>query len=102
MAERSDPELRRLLGRRLRAIRLQQGLTLADVAARADVSPLTVSKTEQGQNFTIDTLLRVLRVLRQVELVEDWLPAPAASPIEFIERQPAPAARQRAPRRPDG
>lgn len=53
------------LGRALRAIRAQMGLTLADVAARTGVAVSTLSKVENGQlSLTYDKLWRLSEGLR--------------------------------------
>lgn len=53
------------LGRALRAIRGQMGLTLADVAARTGVAVSTLSKVENGQlSLTYDKLVALSEGLR--------------------------------------
>lgn len=86
-AKSTDTEIQKELGARLRAYRAQQGLTAEELAARADISTLTLLKAEQGGNPTLRTLLRVLRALGRMDLAESLLPAPPASPLAHIARQ---------------
>jgi transcriptional regulator with XRE-family HTH domain len=97
----SDPQLLAELGRRLRAYRAQQGLTIKDLAARAGITPLTLQKAERGENFTIRTLLRVLRALGRLDLVDGFLPPPLESPLLLLDKKEGPLAR-RVRKRRDG
>ncbi len=57
-------ELRRRLGRGLRARRKAQGFTQEELAYRADTTATVLGLIERGQdNFTIDTLARILKAL---------------------------------------
>jgi DNA-binding XRE family transcriptional regulator len=52
------------LGTRLRQARLRRGLTMAQVAERADISRETLKRLEWGDGGSLNGLLAVLRVLR--------------------------------------
>lgn len=82
----SDAEIRRALGGRLRAYREAEGLTLAELAERAGLSHITVHKTEHGGNFTVRTLLRMLRALGRLEQLDAFLPPVTRSPLDLIQR----------------
>ena len=57
-------ELRRRLGRGVRAQRKARGLTQEELAYRADTTASVLGLIERGQdNFTIDTLSRILNAL---------------------------------------
>lgn len=57
-------ELRRRLGRGVRARRKARGLTQEELAYRADTTASVLGLIERGQdNFTIDTLSRILNAL---------------------------------------
>lgn len=81
----SDPEILTELGRRIRGYRVQQQLTIKELAARAGLTPLTIQKAERGENFTFRTLLRILRALGRIDLVEALLPPPAPSPLSLLD-----------------
>ncbi|MGB7213410.1 MAG: helix-turn-helix domain-containing protein [Gemmatimonadales bacterium] len=97
----ADPQLLAQLGGRLRAYRAQQGLTLKELAARAGVAPLTLQKAERGENFTMRTLLRVLRALGRLDLVDGFLPPPLQSPLRLLDQKTGPLAR-RVRKKPNG
>ena len=98
----SDPFLLAELGARVRAYRLQQNLTLAELARQAGVTPLTLQKLERGSNFTMETLVRLLRALGRLEQLDAFLPEPALSPLALLQQQQARQVRQRASRRKRG
>ncbi len=61
-----DPEIRMVLGRRLRAIRRCRGMTLKAVAQIAGVRMQQIQKYETGEhNLTVPRLLAVARALHQ-------------------------------------
>ena len=97
----SDPELQTTLGHRLRAHRIQQELTVEELAAQAGVTPLTLLKAERGKNVTLRTLLRILRALGMIDQVATWIPEPPPSPRALLEEQ-RPRPRQRVRKRRDG
>lgn len=69
------------LGRALRAIRAQMGLTLADVAARTGVAVSTLSKVENGQlSPTYDKLVALSEGLR-VDIAALFEPEPRTDPV---------------------
>jgi len=101
LESKSDPELLLDLGRRLRAHRIQQELTVEEVAGLAGVTPLTVLKAERGSNVTLRTLLRILRALGMIDQVATWIPEPPASPLALLDATRA-RPRQRVRKRRDG
>ncbi len=80
-----DPEILEEIGRRIRALRLQQNLGQADVAARALLSPNTVKNAERGRDPRLSTVVRILRVLGRVEALEAFLPPPTVSPLALLK-----------------
>jgi len=57
------------IGDLVRAIRKNRKITQVELAKSVDVSITTIKKLEKGQNFTIDTLLKVLKELDLLELL---------------------------------
>ena len=108
MAQKCDLEVaapsdvERMLGRRLLEIRLARNINQTDLAAEAGISRRTMTRLENGEGVSLDTLIRVMRALRLADRFAVLLPDPAIRPIERIrqgkERQRArrtskPAAR---------
>lgn len=82
----SDPEIMEELGSR-RALRKSLGLTQAEASARAGLDRTTVSRAERGENPSLLTLLRQLRVYGRIEALESFVPEPEVSPMALIRSQ---------------
>lgn len=83
------------LGRRLRALRLQQNLTRQIVAARSGVSLKTIARAEEGENISLETFLRILKTLSVLENMEQVLPNEEPLPTDIL-KETAHIRRQRA------
>ena len=89
MIEATDPEILEVLGRRLRALRDARDLTMEEVAGRAGLSAKTVSRAEAGQNPTLLTVLRLLRVYDRLGTLEQFIPEAEVSPMALIRQKRA-------------
>ncbi|GAB2897876.1 helix-turn-helix domain-containing protein [Microbulbifer echini] len=78
----SDKQILETLGSRLREYRLRINLTQEDMAERAGLSTSTIKGLEAGRG-RLDSLVAVLRVLRQLEALDAFLPAPVVSPMQL-------------------
>ena len=97
---KTDDEILRELGARLRAYRLQMNLSQAELAIRAGVNRTTVRDAELGKDFQLTTLVKLLRALGRLGDLNAFLPAPSVSPIQLMKRQGKP--RRRARKRANG
>ncbi|HKJ01315.1 MAG TPA: helix-turn-helix transcriptional regulator [Longimicrobiales bacterium] len=84
---RTDREIMAALGLRLRALRRGQGLTLAEVAARAHMDRKTVHRAEKGDNPGLETLIRLLRVYGRLDALDDFVPEPTVSPMALLRER---------------
>lgn len=84
------------LGARLRQTRLNQGVSQAELAAKAGVSELTISKMESGSPGQARNFLRVLRALGLQANLDAAVPRAVSSPIAESDR--GGRARKRSPR----
>jgi transcriptional regulator with XRE-family HTH domain len=82
--ERTDPEVLREIGRRLARLRKARDITQAEVAELAGIDRTTVSRAEQGDNPTLLTLLRLLRVYGRVSTLDAFIPEPEVSPMALV------------------
>jgi len=83
----TDPEIMRAIGQRLRALRKARSLTSTLAARRAGLSRRTVYRAEQGDNPTLLTLTRLLRVYGELAALEDFIPEPELSPMARLTRR---------------
>lgn len=86
LEQRSNDQVRALLGGRLRALRRSRGLSQTDLAERAGLSRPTVSTLERGKDVNLDSFLSVLRALELLDVLETSVPEPAVSPMAELER----------------
>ena len=84
IATQPDPEILSELGRRLARVRKAHGLTQGQAAARASLDRTTVSRAEQGDNPTLLTLVRLLRVYGRLDSLESFIPEPEVSPMALV------------------
>ena len=83
----TDREILVELGARLRALRKRRRLTLEEVAEHAGLSRGTVGRAEQGDNPTLLTVIRMLRVYGRLAALDGFLPEPEVSPMALIESE---------------
>ena len=79
----------RELGRRLAALREAQRLTMLEAAKRAALSRQTLYRAERGQNPTLLTIVRLLRVYGRLAALESFIPEPEISPMAVLEERRA-------------
>lgn len=79
-SESSDEALQRLLGSRLRGLRLNRNESQEELARRAGIGKATLQRLEEGRSGTIVTLLRVLRAL-DLDNLDALVPAVENSPL---------------------
>ncbi|MDR1954149.1 MAG: helix-turn-helix transcriptional regulator [Clostridiales Family XIII bacterium] len=85
MKQNDDFEIE--LGGAIRKARIRKGYPLEDVAARANLSPNAVRAIELGRGSSLATLIKVLRVLDELYILEDWIDAKQTfSPIEALRQ----------------
>lgn len=80
--EYSTPELVRLLGSRFKEYRLCCNLTQKEVAEQSGVGLTTIHKFENGTvgNVSLSTFLLLLKVVDQINALDDLLPELPESP----------------------
>lgn len=61
------------IGRWCKTLRKEQNLSRAEMAEQLSLSPLTIAKLENGQNPTLDTLLKVLQYFQELENLNVWI-----------------------------
>lgn len=83
----SDPAILIKLGGRIKDARIRKGLTQAELAITAGISPLTVANIEKGKSVTMIMILGVLRSLGILENLEYLIPEAKISPLQLKKIQ---------------
>ena len=80
--EYSTPELVRLLGLRFKEYRMRCNLTQREVAEQSGIGLTTIHKFENGTagNLSLSTFLLLLKVVGQINALDDLLPELPESP----------------------
>ena len=80
--EYSTPELVRLLGERFKEYRMCCNLTQKEVAEQSGIGLTTIHKFENGTagNLSLSTFILLLKVIGQVDALDDVLPELPESP----------------------
>ena len=80
--EYSTPELVRLLGERFKEYRMRCNLTQKEVAEQSGIGLTTIHKFENGTagNLSLSTFILFLKVIGQVDALDDVLPELPESP----------------------
>ena len=80
--EYSTPELVRLLGERFKEYRMRGNLAQKEVAEQSGIGLTTIHKFENGTagNLSLSTFILLLKVIGQVDALDDVLPELPESP----------------------
>ena len=80
--EYSTPELVRLLGERFKEYRMRCNLTQKEVGEQSGIVLTTIHKFENGTagNLSLSTFILLLKVIGQVDALDDVLPELPESP----------------------
>jgi transcriptional regulator with XRE-family HTH domain len=84
---RSDKALAERIGAFVQHHRLQQNRTQDSIAHAAGISRSTLSLLERGETVTIATLLQVLRVLDQLQVMDAFMIEEQISPLALVRKQ---------------
>ena len=82
----TDGEVLAWLGTRLRELRKAQRLTSQEAARLAGLSRRTLYRAERGQNPTLETLVRLLRLYGRLDSLAEALAGAEVSPMAVLEK----------------
>ena len=75
------------IGRRLAQLRLSRNQLQAEIAENAGVSVRTVQNAEAGRSCSLETFIRLLRALGELDGLAGWLRDEGPGPIELADRK---------------
>ncbi len=90
-----DSEIRRRLGQKIRHLRLRQNFTQISLAEQAQVSLTTLKRIEKGDISYFDSLMRLLRILGELDVFSSLIKEDEMSPNEYFEFVEASKKKQR-------
>ena len=83
------------VGNHLRQVRLKLNITQQSLAEAADISLSTIRKIEKGEIGTFDALVRVLRILGKLDVLQPLIDEEQMSPSEYYDLVNSSKSRQR-------
>ena len=83
----SDKALSEQIGAYVKHHRLEQNKTQDEVSKAADISRSTLSLLERGETVSLNTLIKVLRVLDQLQVMKAFEVESQISPIAIAKMQ---------------
>lgn len=90
-----DGEICRKIGQKIQQLRLSQNLTQKSLADQAQISVSTLKRIEEGEIRSFDSIMRVLRILGELEIFTNLLKDEEMSPNEYYEFMQQQKKRQR-------
>lgn len=73
------------LGKRVARTRLERNVSQASLATEAGVSKTTLERLERGGGIQLESFIRILRALGQLDRLDIVVSEPLPSPIERID-----------------
>ena len=81
----SDVTILSRIGNHMRTVRLKQNITQQSLADAAGVSLSSLKKIEKGEIGTFDSLLRVMRTLGKLDVLQPLVDEEQMSPSEYYD-----------------
>lgn len=92
--EYSDKAILKRIGNFIKQRRISEGITQTDFAAQAAISRSTLSLIERGENIALNNLIKILRMLDVLYVLDDFKVQDNISPLKLARGEKA--DRQRA------
>jgi transcriptional regulator with XRE-family HTH domain len=103
LMQRSISEWETYIGEQIKTLRLRLNISQSELAGRAGISTVTVSRLESGKSSSLASFIKVLQVLRQEDWLEQLAPTASISPIQIHTLgKPRQRARKRSTIKPTG
>ena len=91
----TDVALLTKIGEKLKSIRLRQDITQKSLSIAANVSLSTIKKIEKGEIRSFDSLVRLLRTLGKLDVLQPLVEEDQLSPSEYYQLVQSTKAHQR-------
>ena len=80
----SNQQIEVEMGQRIRNKRLDMNLSQTELARRAGVARRTITSVENGEGCSLTTLIALVRALRAMAWIDQFLPDPGISPMALL------------------
>ncbi len=93
---KTDKSILLNLGSKIKESRLEMNITQKELSERSSVSTRTISEIERGGNYTLLSLIALLRALSLLDFLEPFFKEKQISPIEYAKLVDSSKTRKRA------
>lgn len=85
----TDKELMSRMGNRLKEIRIEKNISQTELAKKTGMHRNSISLIEQGNSFSTESLIKILRALEALDKIEFFFGKKEhkLSPLEVFERE---------------
>lgn len=83
----SDTAILHKIGEFIKSKRVDQNITQDELAQKAAISRSTLSLAERGENIALINLLKILRVLDALYVLEQFRTQPQISPLQLAKEE---------------
>ena len=83
----SDPAIVKEICLNLKQIRLNKNLSQAELAEKAGLNRVTISRMEAGRAATLLTVVQVLRALDKLDMLDMFQEETEVSPLQMLKLQ---------------
>ncbi|MBD5199723.1 MAG: helix-turn-helix domain-containing protein [Bacteroidales bacterium] len=90
-----DGEICRRIGQKIKQLRLRQNITQMSLSEQSQISVSSIKKIENGEIGSFDSLMRVLRILGELDVFSPLLKEEEMSPNEYLKFVEASKKQQR-------
>lgn len=80
----NDEEILRELGSRIKAERIRQKMTQAQLALNSGVGKSTIERAESGESIQFLNIVKILRTLHQLPALDMLLPSAEMTPMQYL------------------
>ena len=91
----TDMAILKRIGENLKSARLKQNITQQSLSEAANVSLSSIKKIEKGEIRSFDSLLRMLRTLGKLDMLQQLVEEEQLSPSEYYNMVQASKTKQR-------
>ena len=84
---KTDKQIVEETAKRIAKLRIANGLSQNDVAKRTGLSRHTISNIENGNSFTVENLVKVMRALGIIDRLETLIPTANQSPYVLVKNK---------------
>jgi len=91
----NDQTILKQIGSFVRQTRIRQHITQNELAEKAAISRSTLSLLERGESISLDNLIKILRILDALYVLEHFQTTDTSSPLQLAKQEKAQRKRAR-------